>query len=515
MTMNEAVVRDPNVTNGTEALSDKARQFIANPKKLLIGGEWVPAASGKTFEVYNPANGQVIAHAAEGDKADIDRAVAAAHKAFTSGAWPKMTPADRSKLVWKIGDLILHHAAELAELESIDNGKPATYAKVLDVQLSADAFHYMAGWGTKIEGNTMPLSFNLMPGTSFHAFTVRQPIGVVGQIIPWNFPLLMAAWKLAPALITGNTIVLKPAEETPLTALRLGEILLEAGLPAGVVNIVTGFGETCGGALVANPTVRKIAFTGSTEVGKIIVRAAASDLKRVSLELGGKSPNIILDDADIESAIAGAANAIFFNQGQMCTAGSRLFIQEKVYDQVIAGISAAAGKLKMGPGLDPTTQIGPLVSQTQLDRVTGHLKGGAAQGAQAAVGGKRWGTEGYFVEPTVLVSVNTDMNVYKEEIFGPVVAAMRFKDVDDALIARANDSVYGLAAGLWTRDLAKAHQISSKLDAGSVWVNCYNVLDPSMPFGGFKQSGWGREQGHAVIEHYTELKSVCMAYPTA
>jgi phenylacetaldehyde dehydrogenase len=514
MTIRETIMRDPGVKTGIEALSDKSRQFIATPKKLLIGGNWVPAASGKTFEVYDPANGQVIAQAAEGEKIDIDLAVDAAHKAFTSGPWPKLTPSERGKLVWKIGDLILKYADELAELESIDNGKPVTYARALDVQLSAEAFHYMAGWATKIEGNTMPLSFNLMPGTSFHAFTVRQPIGVVGQIIPWNFPLLMAAWKLAPALTTGNTIVLKPAEETPLTALRLGEILLEAGIPPGVVNIVTGFGETAGAAMVANRIVKKIAFTGSTEVGKIIVKAAAGDLKRISLELGGKSPNIILDDADLDAAIAGAANAIFFNQGQICTAGSRLFIQEKVFDQVVAGISAAASNLKIGPGLDPTSQIGPLVSQTQFNRVSGHLKGGEEQGARAAIGGKRWGNEGYFVEPTVLVSVSSEMNVYKEEIFGPVVAAMPFKDVDDLLIARANDSIYGLAAGLWTNDLAKAHQISSKLDAGSVWVNCYNVLDPAMPFGGFKQSGWGREQGHAVIEHYTEMKSVCMAYPT-
>lgn len=515
MTSSKGDERVFSAKSGVEALSERSREFVARPKMLLIGGEWVPAISGKTFEVFNPANGAVIAHAAEGDKADIDLAVAAAQRAFTGGAWPKVTPAERSKLVWRIGDLILRYADELAELESIDNGKPATYARMLDVQLSADAFHYMAGWGTKIEGNTMPLSFNLMPGNSFHAYTVRQPIGVVGQIIPWNFPLLMAAWKLAPALITGNTIVLKPAEETPLTALRLGEILMEAGIPPGVVNIVTGFGETAGAAMVANPTVKKIAFTGSTEVGKIIVRAAAGDLKRVSLELGGKSPNIILQDADLDMAIAGAANAIFFNQGQMCTAGSRLFIQEKVFDKVVAGISNAASNLKIGPGLDPSTQIGPLVSQTQLNRVTQHLKGGEDQGAHATIGGKRWGSEGYFVEPTVLVSVNPEMNVYKEEIFGPVVAAMPFKEVDEDLIARANDSIYGLAAGLWTRDLAKAHQISSKLDAGSVWVNCYNVLDPSLPFGGFKQSGWGREQGHAVIEHYTELKSVCMAYPTA
>jgi phenylacetaldehyde dehydrogenase len=501
--------------NPYEGLSAKGRDFLSKPKGLLIGGEWLAAASGKTFDVVNPANGRVIAAVAEADRADVDRAVAAAERAFTSGPWPKMSGSERAKILWRIGDLLNKHADELAEIESLDNGKPVVYAKAVDVAVSAETFYYMSGWATKLEGNTIPLSYNLAPGMAYHAYTMRCPVGVVGQIIPWNFPLLMAAWKLAPALATGNTIVLKPAEETPLSALRLGEILHEAGLPPGVVNIVTGFGETAGAALVANKTVRKVAFTGSTEVGKIIVRAAADDLKRVSLELGGKSPNIVLADADLEQAIPGAANAVFFNTGQMCTAGSRLFVQHKVFDKVVEGIAAIGKQLKLGPGLDPSSQIGPLVSEQQFERVSAYLRSGAEQGAKAVCGGGRGGDRGYFVQPTVLVDVKTDMKVYREEIFGPVIAAVPFKEVDDALIQQANDTIYGLAAGVWTRDLATAQRISSRLDAGSVWVNSYNVLDPALPFGGFKQSGWGREQGHAVLEHYTELKTVCMAYPQA
>jgi phenylacetaldehyde dehydrogenase len=495
-------------------LSPRVADFISRPKQLLIDGQFVDATSGKTFDVYDPATGRVIARAAEGDKQDVDRAVLAADRAFAEGPWRKMTPMQRSKVIWKIGDLIVKHGDELAELEAIDSGKAASVARMVDIRLSADWFYYMSGWCTKIEGNVLPLSFDLAPDTAFHAFTRRQPIGVIGQIIPWNFPLLMAAWKLAPALAAGNTVVLKPAEETPLSALRLGEILLEAGVPNGVVNVVTGPGETAGAALVANPIVRKIAFTGSTEVGKIIVKAAAGDLKRVSLELGGKSANIILADADLERAIPGAADAIFFNHGQSCVAGSRLFVHESLFDRVVEGISDLARNIKLGSGLDPDTQMGPMVSDAQLRRVTGFLESGAAQGAIAACGGRRWGQEGYFVEPTVLTNVRRDMRVYQEEIFGPVVAAMSFKDVDESLISQANETSYGLAAGVWTRDMGKAQQLSERLDAGTVWVNCYNVIDPALPFGGFKQSGWGREHGHEVLNHYTEVKSVCMAYST-
>jgi len=490
-------------------------EFLALKRKNLIDGNWVDAVSGKTFEVFNPATGDVLAHAAESDKADVDLAVKAARKAFESNEWSRMTPSARGKIIWKIGDLILEHLEELAQLESLDNGKPISVARGADVPLAADLFHYMAGWATKIEGNTIPISFGaLTPGTDYHVYSRREPVGVVGQIIPWNFPILMAAWKLGPVLATGCTVVLKPAEETPLSALRLGELMMEAGVPPGVVNIVTGFGETAGAALSGHPDVDKIAFTGSTEVGKLILKASAGNLKKVSLELGGKSPNIILDDADLDVAIPGAANAIFFNQGQTCCAGSRLFVQDKIYDQVIEGISALARRMKVGPGMDPSTQMGPLVSTAQLERVTGYLKSGAEQGARATVGGKRIEGKGYFVEPTVLVDTKPDMKVYREEIFGPVLTAVPFKHVDADLIARANDTIYGLAAGVFTSNVGTAHRIAAQLRAGTVWINCFNAFDAAMPFGGYKQSGWGREMGHEVLNNYTEHKSVCLAYPS-
>ncbi len=495
-------------------LSGVVSQFIAQKRKLLIDGKWLDAASGKTFEVYNPATGEVIAHVAEGDKEDIDRAVRAARKAFETGPWSKMTPSERGRIVWKLGDLLLDNLEEFAELESLDNGKAVGVARAADVPLAADLFHYMAGWATKLEGNTIPLSVPYTPGQSYHAYTRREPIGVVGQIIPWNFPLLMAAWKLGPALATGCTVVLKPAEETPLTALRLGELFEKAGLPPGVVNIVPGFGETAGAALAAHPDVNKIAFTGSTEVGKLIVKAAAGDLKKVSLELGGKSPNIVLADSDVEAAIPGVASAIFFNHGQCCCAGSRLMIQDKIFDQVVEGVAAQAKQIKLGPGLDPSTQMGPLVSTTQFKRVTGFLESGFSEGAKAVTGGKGLSGKGYFVEPTVLVDTRPDMKVYKEEIFGPVVTAMPFKNVDDEMIARANDTVYGLAAGIWTKDIGKAHALAARLHAGTVWINCYNIFDAALPFGGYKQSGWGREMGHDVLENYTETKAVCLGYPS-
>ena len=495
-------------------LSARVSRFIAQKRKLLIGGEWMDAASGKTFEVMNPATGEVIAHVAEGDKQDVDRAVKAARKAFESGPWSRMTPSERGRAVWKLGDLILEHLDEFAELEALDNGKPVGVARAADVPLAADLFHYMAGWATKIEGHTIPLSVPYTPGQAYHAYTRREPIGVVGQIIPWNFPLLMAAWKLGPALAAGCTVVLKPAEETPLSALRLGELFETAGLPPGVVNIVPGFGGTAGAALAAHPDVNKIAFTGSTEVGRLIVKAAAGDLKKVSLELGGKSPNIVFADSDLDAAIPGVASAIFFNHGQCCCAGSRLMIQEKVFDKVVEGVAQRAQKIRLGPGLDPSTQMGPLVSTTQLERVTGYLASGFKEGAKAVAGGKKRDGRGYFVEPTVLVDTRPDMKVYKEEIFGPVVAAMPFKDVDAELIARANDTVYGLAAGIWTKDISKAHALAARLQAGTVWINCYNIFDAALPFGGYKQSGWGREMGGEALENYTETKAVCLSYPS-
>jgi phenylacetaldehyde dehydrogenase len=490
------------------AIRSEVQAWLAKPKHNLIGGKWVPAASGKTFEVFNPADASVIARAPDSDREDIKRAVAAARRAFDSGPWRRMTPSERGRLVWRIGDLILEHADELAELESLDNGKPRAVARVADVPLAADLFHYMAGWATKIQGSTFPISVPYAPGARFHAFTLREPIGVVGQIIPWNFPLLMAAWKLGPALATGNCVVLKPAEQTPLSALRLGELLLEAGLPDGVVNIVTGFGETAGAALAAHEDVDKIAFTGSTEVGQIIVHAAAGNLKKVSLELGGKSPNIVFKDADdLEAAITGAANAIFFNHGQCCCAGSRLMVERDIFDDVVAGVAERARKIKLGPGLDPQTQMGPLVSKEQLLRVTQYLQQGKQDGACYVTGGGRASDRGYFVQPTVVKDVNPRMSIVREEIFGPVVVAEPFTKPEE-LVARANATPYGLAAGIWTRDVGKAHRIAAELKAGTVWINCYNVFDAALPFGGYKQSGWGREMGHEALELYTETKAV-------
>lgn len=490
------------------AVSSRLRSWLAKPKHNLINGKWVAAASGRSFEVFNPADGSIIAKVPESDKEDINHAVTAARQAFDSGPWRRITPSERGKLVWRIGDLILEHADELAELESLDNGKPRAVARVADIPLSADLFHYMAGWATKIEGHTIPISVPYAPGSQFHAFTLREPVGVVGQIIPWNFPLLMAAWKLGPALATGNCVVLKPAEQTPLSALRLGELLLEAGLPEGVVNIVTGFGETAGAALAAHDGVDKVAFTGSTEVGKLIVRAASGNLKKVSLELGGKSPNIIFKDVgDVETAITGAANAIFFNHGQCCCAGSRLMVEKDIFDEVVTGVAAQAKRIKLGPGLAPETEMGPLVSAEQLNRVTQYMNQGKQDGACYVIGGKRAGEEGYFVQPTVVKDAKPSMSIVREEIFGPVVVAEPFTRPEE-LISRANETHYGLAAGVWTRDIAKAHRIAAELKAGTVWINCYNVFDSALPFGGYKQSGWGREMGHEVLELYTQTKAV-------
>jgi aldehyde dehydrogenase (NAD+) len=484
--------------------SPAENQVRISATKLLINNRWISSESGKTFATINPSTGEEICQIAEADAADVEKAVKAARAAFEHGPWRKMAASERGRLMNRLADLIEKNADELARLESVDNGKPFTIAKAVDVAATVGCFRYFAGWSDKIHGKTIPVDGD------YFCYTRHEPVGVVGQIIPWNFPMLMLAWKLAPALATGNTVIMKPAEQTPLSALRIGELLVEAGFPEGVVNMLPGYGPTAGAAIANHMDVDKVAFTGSTEVGHLIMEAAAkSNLKRVTLELGGKSPNIVFADVDLDEAVEGAHFGLFFNHGQCCCAGSRVFVEEKIYDQFVEKSGIRASNRTVGDPFDPKTEQGPQVDHAQFDKVMDYIGSGRKEGAKLVCGGERVGDQGYFIQPTVFADVQDDMKIAKEEIFGPVMSIIPFKGVDE-VVARANRTEYGLAAAVWTRDIKKAHAIADNVRAGTVWVNCYNVLDPRSPFGGFKQSGIGRELGEYGLQQYTEVKSVIM-----
>ena len=477
------------------------KEIKIKPGKLFINGKWVDSVSGKTFDTLNPATEKVITSVAEGDSADIDLAVIAAREAFENGPWKKTDARDRGRILLEIANLIEKNKDELALLDTLDNGKPINETTNADIPLAIDCFLYYAGWADKIHGETIPVR------GEFFNYTLREPVGVVGQIIPWNFPLLMAAWKIAPALACGNTIVLKPAEQTPLTALRLGEICQEAGLPDGVLNIVPGYGPTAGAALAEHMDVDKIAFTGGSNTGRIIMQAASKNLKRITLELGGKSPNIVFADSDIDSAVAGAMTGIFFNQGEVCCAGSRLFLERSIHDEFVEKLSNKAESMRVGNPEDIATQMGAQVSKQQFDKILGYIDTGKQEGAKLVTGGERCGEKGYFIRPTIFDEVDNNMKIAREEIFGPVVSAITFDDVNE-VVRQGNLSIYGLAAAVWTKDIKKAHRLARDLKAGTIWINTYNAFDAASPFGGFKQSGFGRELGVHALELYTQIKSV-------
>ena len=470
--------------------------------KLLINNRWIESESGKTFGTINPSTGEEICQVAEAGVADVDKAVRAARMAFEQGPWRKTSASERGRLLYRLADLIEANTDELAKLETLDNGKPVARAKAVDVAKAIACYRYFGGWADKVQGKTIPIDGD------FFCYTRHEPIGVVGQIIPWNYPILMQAWKLAPALATGNTIVMKPAEQTPLSALRIGELIVEAGFPEGVVNILPGFGPTAGAAIASHMDVDKVAFTGSTEIGRLVMEAAAkSNLKGVTLELGGKNPNIVFADADLDEAVEGAHAGLFVNQGQSCCSGSRVFVEKKIYDEFVEKSVARAKKRTVGDPFDPGTEQGPQVDQSQFDKVMGYIESGRSEGATLACGGERVGDRGYFIQPTVFADVQDHMKIAREEIFGPVMSIIPFSDVDE-VIMRANRTNYGLAAGVWTRDIKKVHAVANGVRAGTVWINCYHVLDTRAPFGGFKQSGIGRELGEYGLQQYTEVKTV-------
>lgn len=487
-------------------LSDAAKAFLKRPKQLFIDGAFVDAADGKTFATEDPATASTITHVAEAGDADVDRAAKAARNAFET-VWRDMAPAGRAGLMFKLADLVNANLEELAELEALDTGKPVSMARALDIPFSAEIYRYYAGWATKLEGRSYNLALQADP---FHCYTLRQPLGVAAGIIPWNYPFAQASFKIAPALAAGCTMILKPAEQTPLTALRLAELVDEAGFPAGVINVLTGYGHVAGAGIVNHDQVDKVSFTGSTEIGKRIVTGATSNLKRVTLELGGKSPNVIFADADLEKAIPAAAMAIFGNSGQVCNAGSRLYVEQPVFDKVMAGIQDVAGALKLGHGLDPATELGALMSKTQHERVSGYIESAKKDGASIAFGGDYSSDSGYFVNPTVVTGATPDMAVYREEIFGPVLVAEAFDDLD-AIPAVANNTRFGLSASIWTSNLSRAHMLARSLNAGAIWINCFGVFDPNLPFGGLKESGWGREMAREGVEAFTEEKAVTIA----
>jgi acyl-CoA reductase-like NAD-dependent aldehyde dehydrogenase len=490
--------------NREEAIMATTTDIQVKPGKLFIGGQWLDAASGKTFATINPATGEVLAQIAEGDERDVDAAVKAARKAYDSGPWPEMSASERGRILWKIGDLVDKYNEELGTLETLDNGKPIFESRYVDMPMVAEVFRYYAGWATKIHGETVPVR-----GPFLH-YTLREPLGVVAAITPWNFPLLLASWKIAPALATGNTVVLKPASWTPLTALRLAEICQEAGLPAGVLNVITGPGASMGKALVRHAGVDKIAITGETSTGQQILRDSADTLKRVTLELGGKSPNIVFADADLESAVRGATIGIFYGKGEVCAAGSRLFVEKKIKDEFMQKLIDRVKKLQPSDPLDPKCRFGALVSERQMNTVLGYIEKGKAEGAKLVAGGERVSVgngKGFFVQPTVFDNVKNDMTIAREEIFGPVLATIEFGDVEEA-VREANKTPFGLASAVWTRDIAKAHRVARMLQAGTVWINTYNNYDPAAAFGGYKMSGYGRELSMHALESYTQVKSV-------